>query len=151
MPDLSPQSVQNYWRNYDDPLIYRVITFMESVETWTLDGEPEIEKNLMALGNRLDKLKDKDISEFGHEEEIIRISCNIKTGRAIRLLQILDQIHPGTASRLLTYAEEVSTKASDPAGIFLRRNIVFERLRLIGRVFAPERFNLIFKAMEEET
>ena len=32
---------------------------------------------------------------------------------------------------------------------FLRRNIVFERLRLLGRVFADDRLKIVLKALEE--
>ena len=41
MPDLSIAASRQYWNDYDDPMIYRVITFMESIEDWTLDGNPE--------------------------------------------------------------------------------------------------------------
>lgn len=44
MPDLSHEASAKYWFEYIDPMIYRVITFMESVEDWTLDGNPEFEK-----------------------------------------------------------------------------------------------------------
>ena len=32
---------------------------------------------------------------------------------------------------------------------FLRRNVVFERLRLLGRVFGEDRLKLVIKALEE--
>jgi intracellular multiplication protein IcmW len=48
------------------------------------------------------------------------------------------------------FAEENNTPDNLVAGLFLRRNIVFERLRLLSRVFAPQRVELILKALEQE-
>ena len=150
MPDLSHEACSQFWKDYDDPMIYRVITFMESVEAWTLDGEPNLEQAINVLGNELDDISKVDLGELGKEEAFIRLACNIKSGRALRLLQAIDTVHPGSASRLLIHAEENSGNPEDPAGIFLRRNIVFERLRLLARVFSEERFQLILKALEGE-
>lgn len=150
MPDLSHQAVSQFWYEYEDPMIYRVITFMEGVEDWTLDGNPELEEAITLLGKELDDIANIDMSELGHEEQFIRLACNIKSGRALRLLQAIDTVHPGAASRLLIHAEENSEGNDDPAGIFLRRNIVFERLRLLARVFSEDRFNIVLKALEGE-
>ena len=147
MPDLSTPAVHEFWKNYDDPMIYRVISFMESVENWTVDGNPEIETALQKLGAGLE-----DITQFelAKEDNYIESACHLKIGRALRILQAIDTSHPGSASRLLMCAEENSKNTDDPAGLFLRRNIVFERLRLLARVFSAERFALLNKVMERE-
>ena len=150
MPDLSNEACSQLWKDYDDPMIYRVITFMESVEAWTLDGDPNLESAIAALGQELDDISKVDLGELSQEQAFIRLACNIKSGRALRLLQAIDTVHPGSASRLLIHAEEHSAHSEDPAGIFLRRNIIFERLRLLGRVFAEDRFKLVIKALEGE-
>lgn len=150
MPDLSHEACAQFWKDYDDPMIYRVITFMESVESWTLDGDPNLEVAIDKLGHELDDISKVDLGELAQEEAFIRLACNIKSGRALRLLQAIDTVHPGSASRLLIHAEENSGGSEDPAGIFLRRNIVFERLRLLSRVFSEERFQLVLKALEGE-
>lgn len=148
MADLSIEAVSKFWSEYEDPMIYRIVTFMESVEDWALDGHPELEQNIERLGQEISDIRQIDMAEFGHEDLFIRLACNLKMGRALRLLQAIDIEHPGAASRLLINAEENSERVSDPAGIFLRRNIVFERLRLLSRVFSRERFNLVLKALE---
>lgn len=150
MPDLTTKSVHEFWNQYPDPLVYRVIAFMEGVETWTLDGEPELEEAMEKLGKELDDISTIDLSELGHEKLFIRLASGIKTGRGLRLLQAIDSVQPGSASRVLIHAEEISQGTEDPAGIFLRRNIVFERLRLLSRIFSQERFSLILKALEGE-
>ncbi len=150
MPDLSHQASCQYWHEYVDPMIYRVITFLESVEDWTLDGNPELENAINQLGKELDDIEKIDMGTLGHEDLFIRIVANIKSGRGLRLLQAIDTVHPGSASRILIHAEEVSTGSNDPAGFFLKRNIVFERLRLLARVFSEYRLKLIARALEGE-
>ncbi|KTD14651.1 intracellular multiplication protein IcmW [Legionella gratiana] len=150
MPDLSHEASAKYWFEYIDPMIYRVITFMESVEDWTLDGNPEFERAMEQLGNELDDIEKIDMGLLAEEEKFIRIVGNIKSGRGLRLLQAIDTVHPGSASRILIHAEETSTGSNDPAGIFLKRNIVFERLRLLSRVFCQYRLKLVLRALEGE-
>jgi intracellular multiplication protein IcmW len=147
MPDLSNQATHKFWFDYPDPMIYRVISFMESVEDWTLDGDPDLEAALKKLGDTLEDIGNLDLQE---EDKFIRIITYIKTSRLLRVLQCMDTAHPGAASKLLMHAENTTTSSSDVPGLFLRRNIVFERLRLLARVFSSERFALITKALEEE-
>jgi intracellular multiplication protein IcmW len=147
MPNLDLQASHDFWKNYDDPMIYRVIAFMETVEGWTLDGNPELEQSLEALGTDLDQLSR---FELGKEEQFVAVCAHIKTSRILRMLQAIDSIDPGSASKVLMYAEENNSPDNLLAGLFLRRNIVFERLRLLARIFSPQRFELILKALEQE-
>ena len=150
MPDLSHEASSQYWNDYVDPMIYRVITFMESVEDWTLDGNPVLEVVITRLGKELDDIEKIDMGMLGQEDVFIRLVGNIKSGRGLRLLQAIDTVHPGSASRILIHAEETSTGSHDPAGFFLKRNIVFERLRLLARVFSEYRLKLVARALEGE-
>ena len=150
MPDLSHEASAQHWHEYHDPMIYRVVTFMESVEDWTLDGNPELEAVMSQLGKELDDIESIDMNTLGQEEAFIRLVGNIKSGRGLRLLQALDTFHPGSASKILVHAEETSVSSQDPAGFFLKRNIVFERLRLLSRVFSEYRLKLVARALEGE-
>ncbi len=147
MPSIDLQASHEFWKNYEDPMIYRVIAFMESVENWTLDGDSTLETAIAAFGNNLDKITRFELSK---EEQFITLCAHIKTSRILRILQAIDTIDPGSASKVLMYAEEHNTPESPLAGLFLRRNIVFERLRLLARVFAAERFDIVLKALEQE-
>ena len=147
MPNLDLQASHEFWKNYDDPMIYRVIAFMESVEDWTLDGNPDLESAMNSVGEQLDKITR---FELGKEEQFVTLCAHIKTSRILRLLQSIDSIDPGSASKVLMFAEENNTPDNLVAGLFLRRNIVFERLRLLSRVFAPQRIELVLKALEQE-
>jgi intracellular multiplication protein IcmW len=148
MPKLDLPSSHEFWKNYDDPMIYRVISFMETVEDFTFDGNPALEEAMKKLGEALDELTS---FELGQEEEFVSVCSHIKTSRILRLLQAIDTIDPGSASKLLMYAEENNTPENIMAGLFLRRNIVFERLRLLARVFSPERLDMVLKVLEQET
>ena len=146
MVDLSLKDSHEYWFNYQDPAIYRVLAFMESVENWTMDGNPALEDAMQKLGAALDTVGGLDVKE---EEKLILIATYIKATRNLRLLQALDTANPGAASKLLMFAENKGTTASDDVTLFYRRNIVFERLRLLSRVFAPERLTTVSKILEE--
>jgi intracellular multiplication protein IcmW len=146
MPELSHAAVHQFWKNYQDPAIYRVISFMEGVESWTYDNEPALEKALKELGKMLDNIENIELQQ---EEGVVELVTHIKTGRGLRLLMCLDNAHPGAAAKVLMYAEEHTQSDRDNCGVFLRRNIVFERLRLLSRVFAPDRLKLVLKALED--
>ncbi len=147
MPKLDLKSSHEFWKNYDDPMIYRVIAFMETAEDFTLDGDPDLEKSIDKLGQALDALSS---FELGKEDEFVTLCSHLKTSRILRLLQTIDTIDPGSASKLLMYAEENNSPDNAMASLFLRRNIVFERLRLLARVFSPERFQMVLKILEHD-
>lgn len=146
MPNLSYEAVHQFWREYQDPMILRVITFMESVEDWTLDGDKELEAEMKKLGEILEDIGNIELQQ---ENAMIEVLAHIKSGRGLRLLMCLDMAYPGAAAKVLMKAEETTKSQADNAGLFLRRNIVFERLRLLGRVFADDRLKLVTKALEE--
>ena len=150
MPDLSLEASAKYWSEYVDPMIYRVITFMESVEDWTLDGNPELEEAITQLGKELDDIQRVDMSRLNHEDKFIRLVGCIKSGRGLRLLQAIDVAHPGSASKILIHAEEKTMGRNDAASFFLKRNITFERLRLLTRAFSESRLKLVYDALEGE-
>lgn len=148
MPDLSTQAVHQFWKDFNDPTIYQTISFMESVEHWVYDNRPAIEGALKKLGDAFD-----DIPKFElkHEEDYIKVGANLKMGRLLSILQAVDKCHPGSASKVLMFSEEHSkTHTDDVITFYLRRNVAFERLRLMSRVFSPERLELLSKLLEGE-
>lgn len=146
MPSLDHRDVHEFWHMYQDPTIYRVISFMEGVEDFTMDGDPQVEAALTQLSNTLEDIGNIDLQL---EKEMMELCTFLKTGRYLRLLMCLDMAYPGAAAKVLMHAEEITESDTDMPGVFLRRNVVFERLRLISRVFAVDRFKLITKALED--
>lgn len=147
MPDLTSVGSHKYWFEYKDPMIYRVVAFMEGVEDWTSDGDPELENAMQKLGSALDNVGNIDLQK---ENDFIKLLSYIKAARMLRLMQCLDTANPGAASKLLMHAEESGISNDSIPGLFLRRNIVFERLRLLARVFSAERLQLLTKALGGE-
>ncbi|MGD9592509.1 MAG: type IVB secretion system protein IcmW [Candidatus Berkiella sp.] len=148
MPDMSLEAVHTFWHDYDKRTLYRIVTSMEGIENWAADTDPQVEALLLKLGDHLDNITDFEITD---EAVLIKLLANMHSGRALRLMQFLDVLKPGTASKLLIYAEEQTkdpTHKNKYAELFLKRNLSFERLQLLGRVFAPERINLVLKALE---
>ena len=115
MPALDLQSSHEFWKNYEDPMIYRVIALMETVENWTYDGHPGFETAMNQLAVALDKVKK---FELGKEDAWMQLGGYIKTSRVLRLLQAVDTIEPGSASKLLMYSEEHSAKNNSAANLF---------------------------------
>jgi intracellular multiplication protein IcmW len=146
MPDLSITSAHRYWYTYRDPMIYRVVAFMEGVEEWTIDDDPDLEEALQSLGRTLDKTGNINLEKEG---DIIRIAVYLKASRMLMLLQAFDMASPGSASKIIMFAEKNTTSPEDIYGLFVQRNIVFERLRLLGRIFSADRLELITKAFED--
>lgn len=146
MPDLSAQAVQTFWQERHDYALFRIIMSMESVEEWCLDKDPEYEHALKRFADSIDGLTNFQLAD---EEKIIQILVSLRASRAFRILQHLDGLLPGTASKLLVFAEVASNNPEDTPGFFLNRNLVFERLQLLGRVFARERFKLVMSALEK--
>jgi len=150
MPDLHLDAVHAFWDSYDRRTLYRVIVALERVEHWTLDNTESVETALLQLGTVMDQIPDLSLDQ---EAAFVRVLATVRASRALRLLQALDAAKPGAASQLLMYAEgNTGAEASTPdpfAELFLRRNLVFERLQLLSRVFAPQRVSLVLKVLEQ--
>ncbi len=150
MPDLHLDAVHAFWDSYDRRTLYRVIVALERVEHWALDSHEQVEATLLQLGEVMDHAPDVTLDQ---EAAFVRVLATVRASRALRLLQALDAAKPGAASQLLMYAEaNTGAEALKPdpfAELFLRRNLVFERLQLLSRIFAPQRVSLVLKALEQ--
>ncbi len=147
MPDLSYKACQKFWAEYTDQDVYKVTSFMECSEDWTIDSEPndDLEKAIANLGKTLDKTGKIEIND---PLSLIEIIAYLKITRLLRVLQAVDSANPGAASKILLKAEELS-KQSKAAEVFLHRNVVFERLRLMTRAFSADRIQKIQTALED--
>lgn len=150
MANLTSKTSHQYWYDFQDKMIYRVLTFIEGVESWLLDGDPQVEEAMERLGKALENFENVELDDLEHEPLVIKICNVLGSTRVLMFLQAMDVEQPGAASKLLMRAEELSESSTDEAGFFLRRNIVFERLRLLGRIFAKDRITLIENALREK-
>ena len=147
MPDISNAGSHKYWDDYKDKSIYRNLSFMESVEnSFTFDGDEKIEEMLSKLGEALEGIEGISLEK---EDELIKLLAYLKAARMLRIMQCLDLANPGSASKLLIKAEKTTTSPQDVHGLFLSRNMAFEHIRLLSRIFAKKRLDLVQKATEE--
>lgn len=145
MSELNHEKIHQFWSQFQDPTIYKVICAMESVEDWCIDSCPEIDLSFDKLAVTLSQIGN---IELKNEAAFLDIIAQIKTGRGLKLLMCLDMAYPGAASKVITYAEKARQEGNKNAMFFLRRNLVFERLRLLSRVFSEDRLKLVTQALE---
>lgn len=145
MLDISEKAVDKFWQDRNDPFLVKIIKTIEDIEDWTLDGDPEVEAALQNLAQALSNTQNFQVQ---NEALFVDVLLSIKLSRSLRIMQYIDSISPGSASKLLIYSEVASSGTQDVPGLFLNRNLVFERLQLLSRIFAPERFQIATQAVE---
>ena len=144
MPDLSLEESHSFWESFPDKSVYHVIVLLEAVESNLLDGDSDFERKMHTLGDALDSLSGREVKD---KQLVLDVISNLKTSRYLRLLQSLDMASPGAASKVIAHAEQ-STPDNTTAQLFLKRNIIFERYRLLARLFSEERMKLLTTALE---
>ncbi len=142
MVDLSDKESHRYWKNHPENEVYRTILSMESVEHWTLDGNLEFEEVIAKFSSILEGTEEINI-----QNEIIKLFSHLKFGRAIRLLDTIDSSYPGAATEILRIAENTAN-SKNGSGLFLKRILTFERLRMLARVFSEVRLEKVSKILE---
>jgi intracellular multiplication protein IcmW len=147
MPDLSLETSHFQWLASQDREAYNIVCMMEAIEEWTLDGDQDVEDALTNLGFALENIENINLK---HKDELITICAYLKTARFLSLMLYLDSAYPGAAPKLISYAES-KAHINDDAALFLKRNLIFERMRLILRVFSPKRLALLKAALENES
>ena len=144
MTDLSLAACQAFWESYQEKSVSLTVALMEKVETWTFDMDEEVEKRLAIMGKCLDNYDGVSLDEI---ESLITICAYLKISRMLYILQAVDKALPGGAAKILAHAEQ---NEGDNAHIrlFLKRNVTFERLRLLHTLFHPDRINIVNQALE---
>ena len=146
LADISLKAAHEFWSGFQDETVYRVIVLLETVERKYLDGDPSFEESMARLGDALGTMRAGD--DLKDRQSIIDVLAYLKTSRYLRVLQALDEVTPGSASRVIAAAEK-SKRDNVTAQLFLQRNIVFERFRLMPRVLSSERLEMIVAALGE--
>lgn len=143
MPDLSKETVHAFWHEYDATILYKIVCSFEESETWVVYNE-ETQQIITDLGDVLEKTSD---FSFLKEETLVKLLTVIKFSQALRIMQYLETKSGGMIARLLMWADEKerNNQADHHIKTFLRRNLIFERLQLLARVFSKERVDLLAK------
>lgn len=146
MADISLSAAHAFWSEFQDPTVYRAIVLLETVEQRYYDGDEVYEAAMQQLGDALGQMRPGD--DLKNRDVMLDVLAYTKTSRYLRILQALDEATPGAASRVIGAAEK-SKLDHRGAQLFLKRNIIFERYRLMPRVLATERLDLIVSALGE--
>ena len=146
MPDLSTETVHAFWHEYDPNILYKIVCSFEESETW-IQYDEKTQTLVSDLGDVLDKVANFD---FLQQETLIELLTILKFSQALRVMQFMETKTPGIIARLLMWADEKKRdrQSNQRIDAFLRRNLIFERLQLLARVFSKERLDLLSKSVE---
>lgn len=144
MPDFSLDFCHDYWDMHSDPMVYKALCFMESLEDWAADQQPEVDEAVNHLGLLLENIDNIDLK---HADEFINVAAYVKATRNLMLLQTLNEGFPGAVAKLVKHAE-AEAHENNTYRIFLERHVLFERLRLLGSIFSPEASKKIKEILE---
>lgn len=145
MANFSHEQAHRFWSSYEDGAIYKAIMLMDATESWTHDGNEELEHIMRSIGEAL-----KTASEVQSQKQLVKLYAAIKISRVLFMLQFLDNSNPGSASRLLEYTDQ-HKKKDKWCDLFTRRNLIFERTRILQRLCSSDRLQFIQSALEGET
>jgi|TARA_B100000886_G_scaffold315014_2_gene252673 hypothetical protein len=142
--DLSLAASHEYWHGFQDETVYRVIVLLETVERYYFDGDPDYEESMARLADALTTMRPGD--DITNRNLLLDVLAYTKTSRYLRILQALDEVTPGAASRVIAAAEKAK-RDNETAQLFLQRNITFERYRLLPRVLSTDRLEMVVSAL----
>ncbi|UTC24435.1 hypothetical protein MMH89_04280 [Candidatus Comchoanobacter bicostacola] len=145
MPELDLKSTRAFWMTHMSGSVFNVINFLEKHEQDLLADNPEVQTHLSSLGfllSQADKLSDDRL------QDAVNISANLHMSQKLRLMQLLDSVQPGFASKMIKQAE-VDMDDDENAATFIERNTKFERVRILQEVYAPERMTMISEIYEQ--
>ena len=149
MPDLSMETVHAFWHEYDKNILYKIVCSFEKSESWVVYNE-QTQQLISDLGDILEKTPKFD---FLKQETLIEILTVIKFSQALRVMQFMESKSPGIIAKLLMWADEKkrNNQSNQHINTFLRRNLIFERLQLLARIFSKERIDLLSKSLNHRS
>lgn len=150
MPDLAENSVRRHWAE-NSTTTAKLLYAMEEVEHWTLDGHPVVLDAVTTFGDRLDIALDLGaFPSFGitnNSEQMLVILAYIKSGRAMRLLQWIEEAMPGYIESIVATARQMSHL--DFAKLLLDRLQAIERNHLLRAMFSPSNLDGVCALLQE--
>lgn len=144
MSTLSHDSSKEFWKDFMGGSIYDIIDFIEQTEDWVVSNDPTVNEALDKLSQYFTQADSK--SALPHTD-LIHVCAYVYLSQKLRIMQSLDNIQPGLATQLIQTAEKAPTKDSS-AFVFLQRNLIFERMRILSRILHSDRIQLVKKLYE---
>ncbi|TBW57450.1 hypothetical protein EZI54_07260 [Marinobacter halodurans] len=128
---------------------------MDEADTWHLEGDLRIRE---ALDRLIEKLQESPVVarfSIDNPEQVVELLGWMRTSSALMLLhystddrrEVLDLFVNACTEILKTRPDDENTQRA--ASVAIERFLAFERIALLGRLFSPERAQVIEKAVAD--
>ena len=144
MPSLDRKDAREFWKNFLDGSVYQIVSFLEASETWALTTNSDVEVALAKLGDTLDQAQQGFAFDL---TALVTISSTINMSQKLRIMQLVDSVSPGTATQMISHAE-ANASSNTYAALFLQRNMIFERMRILSRLLSTQRITTVQNVYE---
>ncbi len=141
--ELNKKNVDMFWKTQDSRL-YKIVSVMEGVEPWVVDDVESVARQVVVLGAKMVNLNTNKLSEVN--KEMTTIMAYICCGRALRILNWIDNKYPGVSFYYVVEARE--SEDWDSGKLLLDRLATIKSLDLLLKVFTPMRARLISGIIE---
>lgn len=145
MLSLKKSIVNEYWKKQDSRLS-RIFTVMENVEHWTVDEVESVSRALEDLAIKINKASKAKIGDIS--EEMIQLMAYISSSKSSRILNWMDETHPGISVHYVMKSKELENWPE--AEILIDRLQTIKSLSLMSKVFTPSRTRIISELLKEE-
>ena len=144
--NLNSTMINSFWKK-SDAKVAKAISIMEKVEHWVVDDVDSVAKELIALGKKMGEVSKDSLNE--NAEDIIVVMAYISCGKALRLLNWIDESYPSLSFYYVMNARQ-TIEESDQARLLIDRLQTIKTLSLLGKVFSPARTRLITELLKEK-
>ena len=139
--DLSSDGVNARWQARGAS-ISQVIRRMENCQNWTVDDE--LPQWMTLLGDAMNSPEViEKMAKFPHETA--EFLSWIGTGRAVAILEALDEAQFGTAAKIIESAQEIPDNPAQR--VFVEGLQVLSQMQLLSDIFSPDRMVLVEMAV----
>lgn len=143
--NLNKTAVDFHWKTTDKRML-KIMTMMEAVEPWIVDDVESVARELVNFGKKISIGKNGYLSR--HSDEITFVMTYIFSGKALRMLNWIDDNFPGLSFH---YVMEARQREDWESGrLLLDRLKTIKTLSLLQQIFAPMRTRLISGLLEED-
>lgn len=136
--ELNKRSVDMFWKNKDNRL-YKIVSVMEGVEPWVVDDVESVAKQVVLFGAKMGSVKISQLSV--HHKEMTTVMTYICCGKALRMLNWIDNKFPGVSFHYVVEARDAVDW--DAGKLLLDRLSTIKSLDLLAKIFTPMRTRLI--------
>lgn len=143
-----------YWAAID-PAIAQVFEIMDGQDEWTIEDHEVVRQSLDQLIARLEKSPELGTFCLREPRKSMELMSWLKSSSALMLLHYSHDDRANVVKSFLDVCKEI---LSDPqcssdlyrqTSLALDRFLVFERLAMLNRLFAPERAERVERALQD--